>query len=264
MKDIIILYKLQIQLSILESYVKCCETSIRKGFQTVNMVSYNSFKEIWLSWYNCRVCIGHPEQASLVEFVAADRDSHNKIGYIKFNKPGIDNAVEWNFEVSPYCAIPLQSRQIEGGKLHWVHMTSDKLPPDALIGGFDNEPTYIARAYHNNSICPGRFIPSQRVALIPWGFHEHRKQHFEILCGYDAVWVQTSGNDIPLNAFVAGSSEVGGEPLYIGRAMIDSKLLTGKVHVLYKTCYLPYAGKEIEVNSYEVLVSPCVPLHGYI
>lgn len=80
----------------------------------------------------------------------------------------------------------------------------------------------------------------------------------QILCGFDAEWVKTEGDKIPNNAFVAGYSEVRNGPLYIGRAMHDGNLLIGKVHTLYKQCYLPYKNKEIGVSSYEILVTSCV------
>lgn len=84
----------------------------------------------------------------------------------------------------------------------------------------------------------------------------------QILCGYNATWVRTTGDRIPQNAFVAGTSEVRQEPLYIGRAEHDGCLINGKIHVIYGTCYLPYYGKEIEVYSYEILVVPEVDFRG--
>lgn len=81
----------------------------------------------------------------------------------------------------------------------------------------------------------------------------------QILCGYNAKWVKTLSNNIPENAFVGGFSELRKEPLYIGRAMIEGSLITGKVHVNYSTCYLPYKGREVEVSRYEILVDFSVP-----
>lgn len=46
------------------------------------------------------------------------------------------------------------------------------------------------------------------------------------------------------------------DPLYIGRAMLQGRLICGKVHVRYNLCYLPFNGKEIEVSAYEILVIP--------
>lgn len=80
--------------------------------------------------------------------------------------------------------------------------------------------------------------------------------YFQILCGFNAEWIKTKCNHIPTNAFIGGYSEVLNEPLYIGRAMYDGKLLIGKVHVRFDLCYLPYRGREVEMSSYEILVIP--------
>lgn len=88
------------------------------------------------------------------------------------------------------------------------------------------------------------------IQLLKWLFY------LQILCGFNAKWMKTRADHIPRNAFVAGFSEVDNEPLYIGRAMLGCNLVPGKVHVLYKLCYLPFYGQEIEVDIYEILVTP--------
>lgn len=141
--------------------------------------------------------------------------------------------------------------------------SSNHLPQDAFIGGFeDGETIYIARAKHRRSQCLGKYIPSKGCAFVPWGHEEHRKEEFKILCGYNAMWMKCKENYIPENAFIAGTSEVGNEYLYIGRAMIGSDLIVGKVHMLYKTCYLPYKGAEHEKYTYEILVRADVEEHA--
>ncbi|KPJ09372.1 hypothetical protein RR48_08823, partial [Papilio machaon] len=149
--------------------------------------------------------------------------------------------------------------EIRDSKLHWRSLDGDKLPANAIIGGFQNDPIYIARAKHRGSLCPGKYIHSQRCAYIAWGFSEHRKDKFEILCGLNVRWVKCKGKNIPENAFIGGTSEVNNEPLYIGRAKYGSDLICGKVHLLYGTCYLPYNGSELEYKSYEILVIPDIP-----
>lgn len=79
---------------------------------------------------------------------------------------------------------------------------------------------------------------------------------FKVLCGYDAQWVSCEGDNIPENAFVGGTSEVDDQPLYIGRAVVDGKLICGKVHLLYNACFIPSNGREVERYSYEILVLP--------
>ena len=65
-------------------------------------------------------------------------------------------------------------------KFHWVPMVDGKLPTGAMIGGFENEHIYIARAYHNNSLCPGKYVKSAGKAFVPWGGREHCKDEFEV------------------------------------------------------------------------------------
>lgn len=76
---------------------------------------------------------------------------------------------------------PFSCRKVEGGQLRWVKMTEGgTLPEDALIGGFENEPLYIARAMHNRSLCPGKYVRSKNKAYVPWGNSEHEKNIFEV------------------------------------------------------------------------------------
>ncbi|XP_047985009.1 uncharacterized protein LOC125225371 isoform X1 [Leguminivora glycinivorella] len=110
---------------------------------------------------------------------------------------------------------------------------------------------------HQYSMCPGTYVPSKRKAFVPWGGRAHAKDDFQVLCGYNATWIKTGSNKIPQNAFVGGRSEVRQEPLYIGRAVHEDNLISGKIHVIYNTCYIPYKGKEIEIyDQFEVLVLP--------
>ncbi|XP_050343955.1 uncharacterized protein LOC126769303 [Nymphalis io] len=206
-------------------------------------------QEFWLSWYNNELCMGLKNESPFL--VHPDNSNGKSIGFIKLQ---VSTKIDWVIKSPPVAIRPLKYKHIEGGTLHWAKISNNKLPPGALIGGYENEPIYIARAKHNGSLCPGKYVPSQQSAYISWGFQEHKKQDFEILCGYNAIWMKCKENYVPENAFVAGNSEVYGEHLYIGRAMIDTDLVVGKVHMLYKTCYLPYKGSEVERQTYEMLV----------
>lgn len=82
--------------------------------------------------------------------------------------------------VPPVITTP-ECKLISGGKLKWVR-AEDQLPVGALIGGFENETLYIIRAAHMHSLTPGKFVPSQGTAYIPWGGSEHPKSEFEVCC----------------------------------------------------------------------------------
>lgn len=214
-------------------------------------------REFWLTWFNNEMCMGLKNQPP---FLTHPINSEGKtIGFMKLK---VTTNLNWDVKCPPFLLPPMRYKHIEDGKLFWVKMVDNKLPPGAFIGGFENEPLYIARAMHNNSLCPGKYVPSKKCAYVPWGFREHEKRNFEILCGFNAIWINCKENLLPENAFVAGASEINGEHLYIGRAMVNSNLIVGKVHLLYKTCYLPYEGREVEKFSYEVLVKGNVKNHG--
>lgn len=91
---------------------------------------------------------------------------------------------------------------------------------------------------------------------MAWGYEAHQKTEFEVLIGGSTDnWVTRKGGVVPQNAFVAGYTEHG-ESLFIGRQMHNNRLLIGKIHPSYKTCYIPDIGgtKELEFSEYEVLV----------
>lgn len=70
--------------------------------------------------------------------------------------------------------------------------------------------------------------------------------------GGSAVWVATSGTEIPEGAFVGG--EDNGEPLLVGRAQHEGALLPGKVVASHGVCYVAWGGGEHGKSEYEVLV----------
>lgn len=83
---------------------------------------------------------------------------------------------------------------------------------------------------------------------------------FQILSGTDAQWVQAYPKYVPKNAFIGGSTgrddPIYGEPLYIGRAVIDGKVTCGKVYHHGSSCYFPYYDQEVTMSLCEILVEP--------
>ncbi|XP_034830608.1 uncharacterized protein [Maniola hyperantus] len=225
-------------------------------------------EKLWLSWYNDTLKLGVVESCKHLNpfFVYADTFSEQnpkqQIGFIRVTADQYQDFIVESGPVLRPTSHKLHS--IQEGQLKWVKVSdsSQLLPKDALIGGFENEPIYIARSRHGRSLCPGKYVPSKKKAFVPWGHAEHAKKHFEILCGYNALWVKCKENFIPENALIAGSSEVNGEDVYIGRAMVGDDLVVGKIHMLYKTCYLPYKGKEVERHTYEILVRGDITTYG--
>ncbi|KAJ0182697.1 hypothetical protein K1T71_002066 [Dendrolimus kikuchii] len=226
---------------------------------TPDIVSSHEFRGFWIRWDGGVVSAGREGEA--IPFIAWTDPDPFAIAYVGVCT-GWGATGTWKIEVSPIILREIDYKVLDGANLRWERVHNQILPLDAIVGGFENEPLFIARAEHNHSLTPGKYVRSQGMAFLPWGGREHPKTEFEVLCGYDYQWVKSSGHSIPENAFVAGYSENRHEPVYVGRWKFDGFLITGKVHALYGTCYLPYQGKEIEVGCYEILVKPSVITRG--
>ncbi|XP_045447477.1 uncharacterized protein LOC123655764 [Melitaea cinxia] len=146
-------------------------------------------------------------------------------------------------------------KKVKGGKPHWVKFHK-KLPEDSIIGGYEEEVLYIMRAMHETALTPGKFVPSTGKGYVEWGWHVHEKSEFEIFCGYDCIWVPSSGNKIPVGAIEAGYTEGVHEIMYIGRVMYNNHVIPGKIAPSHCVCYIAYAGQSLAIEEYEILVDP--------
>lgn len=88
---------------------------------------------------------------------------------------------------------------------------------------------------------------------ISWGSAERKVDNYEVLCGLNGTWIRAERDKIPEKALKAGYSE-SGEILFIGRAKHQGHFTPGKVQPSHNVCYIPYGGKEISYQAYEVFV----------
>ncbi|KPU74422.1 uncharacterized protein Dana_GF27463, isoform B [Drosophila ananassae] len=138
----------------------------------------------------------------------------------------------------------------------WIHSTSQSaLPLKAVRGGHDvdGSPLYVGRAYHEGGLLPLKVSPSKGMAWLANYGREHRKTHYDVLVGEGYHWVADSYGHVPANAVSSGKNK-GGETLYIGRGNHGKSLVIGKIHQSHGCLYVPYAGKEITIKKYDVLV----------
>ncbi|KAF2897898.1 hypothetical protein ILUMI_08277, partial [Ignelater luminosus] len=131
------------------------------------------------------------------------------------------------------------------------------IPPDAIEGGTDGDgnPTYIGQVYIPNKILPA--VITRGCAIAKTTAHgnfvtidQDIKENFE--------WISARNQDI--HSLTDRHFVMGGRsrehPLYIGRTYYDSKLIIGKVFgdsSRRKGLAIPYKGKRIVVQTYEVL-----------
>ncbi|GBP45183.1 hypothetical protein EVAR_25888_1 [Eumeta japonica] len=164
-------------------------------------------------------------------------------------------------KLPPLLKIP--SRIITGGEPVWRPLHSgEPLPPDAFVGGMERgEPTYIARAPHQGSVTPGKYLRSKDAAFLGWSWTEHKKQQFEILCGYNMMWVPGVYGAPPPGALVTGYSQnENRDQLFSVRVRHLGDLVLGKQHDCHGDCYIPYDGRELQiVSDFEILTVPPGP-----
>lgn len=77
--------------------------------------------------------------------------------------------------------------------------------------------------------------------------------NYEVLCGVTGNWVRVARDKIPENALKGGYSE-SGEILYVGRSKHHGHFTPGKVQKSHQVCYIPFGGKEISYQAFEVFV----------
>lgn len=66
------------------------------------------------------------------------------------------------------------------GEVAWVPGTEGAVPPNAVLGGFDNENLYVGRAQHEGGVLPGKVVSSHGVCYVAWGGAEHGKPEYEV------------------------------------------------------------------------------------
>ncbi|KAJ8705947.1 hypothetical protein PYW07_010724 [Mythimna separata] len=227
-----------------------CDVSVCHNYCLQGDCSLNADREP-----NCRCNAGYSGERCEV-YACSNYCAHNGVCSLNDNNEPVCQCKE------PYwgerCAVRHKG-------YHWLPMKDGQLPPNAIIGGYDNEELYIARAYVTGSLCPGKYVKSVGKAFIPFGGNEHIKEEdFEILCGYtnaNATWFKVDSKYIPENAFIGGRTggdlEIRGEALYVCKAEVETgKVVTGKGYGRTYLCYLPNKGQEITASSFEVLVVP--------
>ncbi|XP_053617755.1 uncharacterized protein LOC128679495 [Plodia interpunctella] len=218
---------------------------------TPNLLSPDEYRSFWILWDSQSIRVGKAGESN--PFLCY-KNVVQPLHYVTFAVKGGRTPISWRFELPPEIPRP-QLKSLCGGEPRWVPV-GNQLPHGAVIGGYENGSLYIIRANHQGALTPGKFVPSEGLAYIPWGSVAHEKEDFEVLVGYNYIWVASSEAKIPVGAVVGGFSEYDiREVLYIGRAKQGDHIIPGKVHPSHKVCYVPYEGRECAHREYEILVS---------
>lgn len=69
-------------------------------------------------------------------------------------------------------------------------------------------------------------------------------------------WETASSGKYNPSTVVGGFDIDSRKKLYIARAMTDGEMSIGKIHDSHNCAYIPFTGKEVKMDTYEVLVNP--------
>jgi hypothetical protein len=137
----------------------------------------------------------------------------------------------------------------------WVQASDGAIPDGAVAQGYeaDGESLWVCRASLNGGVHPGKVRGAFGAANIPYGGAELKVRDYEVLM--DAgEWVADQGGNIPQGA-AAWGHEANGEGLFVARAVVvGGDLHPGKIRAEFGAANIPYGGKEVPVQFYEVLV----------
>jgi Protein of unknown function (DUF3421) len=119
-------------------------------------------------------------------------------------------------------------------------------------------PLYFCRADFMGGKHLGKVFPGSNGCAIPWGGTEHRfVTPYEVLVDLSPKLPVTrrlvSGAAIPLDALVGGQDGDGAN-LYICQAAYNGGLTPGKTRPEFNGCNIAWAGQEVTVPDYDVLV----------
>uniref|UniRef100_S4P901 Uncharacterized protein n=3 Tax=Pararge aegeria TaxID=116150 RepID=S4P901_9NEOP len=115
--------------------------------------------------------------------------------------------------------------------------------------------------HENRALTPGKFLPSDSLGYIQW-LEQEKRADFEVLCGYNCIWVPACDRQIPVGAIEGGHLQNKDYKYYVGRAFEDGYLIPGKVMATHyhPVCYITYNGRKIAKKNYEILVDPEISL----
>ncbi|XP_059053666.1 uncharacterized protein LOC131847953 [Achroia grisella] len=138
---------------------------------------------------------------------------------------------------------------VPNSAVRWISSSRGKVPPGAIPAGQSAEEIlYIGRVKHMSSITPGKVHPSHKCCYISFGGKEISYTSYEVLCSFTGIeWISSSPTSfLHLRALKVGN-------YCIIRAHHERELVPGSLNKIEKVAYIPYGGRAVPVNNFEVL-----------
>ncbi|XP_066900742.1 uncharacterized protein [Halyomorpha halys] len=159
------------------------------------------------------------------------------------------------FHSSMSCEVDWAPPSHTIGSHVWVDSSGGDIPPEAVKGGQDADGgvIYVGRALHEADILPAKVCPNHGCAFVSYNGEEHTKTEYQVLCSSHIAWKPTGFGYIPGQAIQIGKTS-SGEPLYVGRTIVNGFMTPGKIHPTHECLYVPFGGEEKSFQEYEVLI----------
>lgn len=166
--------------------------------------------------------------------------------------------------LSSLCAYPI----LGWTETNWATGQVRTVPLEAIVAGHEGNGAalYACRGGSNEGYRQqvGKFRLGFAGCDFGFGGREIVVSDFQILV---TSWQNANSGYVPPNAVEGGDEaplpgQFGGPPLYYCRGYYDGALTPGKIRPGFTGCNIPFAGKEISLQNYQVMVSlnPKLPL----
>jgi hypothetical protein len=187
---------------------------------------------------------------------AAQIDAPGKLSQTAANAGTPGRAVQRSPKISP--------AEHYTGNVDWMDASGGVVPPGAVQGGQEAPPEfealYVCRASFNNSVQPGKVRPGFGACEIPYGGAAFRVPRYQVLVGTGSRWVPAGAGYIPGRPVLAGYDIPPESPqLFICQASYKGGIHPGKITSGWIGCHITWAGREILVPAYNVLVVEADP-----
>ncbi|KAM7345199.1 uncharacterized protein ACRADG_011595 [Cochliomyia hominivorax] len=138
---------------------------------------------------------------------------------------------------------------------NWQTVQLGEIPYNAVLAGHDSDGSaiYVGRSWHEGQLIPSKVVPERNEAYVCYDGAEIKKSNIELLCGNNYTWIPYNSENMPQNAVFTGRL-VDGEPLFVGRAQHCNNFMPGLVSPRDYCIFIPYGGREIRKNEFEILV----------
>lgn len=173
-------------------------------------------------------------------------------------QPLIDSQIVYATQTVAAGAAPVATRTaaVAPAALAWIAAANGAIPQGALPGGqAQGRSLAICRMRYgqgsNIGVHPG--LVAGQACAIGWGGREVRQPQYEVLVvdGNTVAWVASANGAVPKNAVIGGQEPA--RQLPVCRAHYNNAVVPGKV--VARNCNIAWAGREILVPRYEVLVT---------